>query len=166
MFACVPFRTECLRAARTVRNAKIDTRSARAKLSERREPYWTVVARGCAVGYRRGAKGGTWVARWRDPAGKHHYRALGAADDALDANDDSVLSYGQTQARARRWFAQMGAARLAVSPDSPCTRGRSGAGLPGLARPAPAPADCPRVTLRRRGPHPAGLRRAITYLTQ
>ncbi len=109
--------------ARTVRNAKIDTRSARARLSERREPYWTVVARGCAVGYRRGAKGGTWVARWRDPAGKHHYRALGAADDALDANDDSVLSYGQTQARARRWFAEMGAARPGASPDAPCTVG-------------------------------------------
>ena len=45
--------------ARTVRNPKIDTRSARARLPGRREPYWTVLSQGCALGYRRGAKGGT-----------------------------------------------------------------------------------------------------------
>ena len=27
--------------ARTLRNGKLDTRTARAKLAERREPYWT-----------------------------------------------------------------------------------------------------------------------------
>jgi hypothetical protein len=48
--------------ARTVRNPKIDTRSARTKLPVRGEPYWTVISEGCALGYRRGAKGGTWVA--------------------------------------------------------------------------------------------------------
>jgi hypothetical protein len=47
--------------ARTVRNAKIDTRSARARLPGRREPYRTVISMGCALGYRRGAKGGTWI---------------------------------------------------------------------------------------------------------
>ena len=59
--------------ARAVRNGKIDTRSARLNLAERREPYWTVISAGCAIGYRRGAKGGTWVARLRDEAGKPHY---------------------------------------------------------------------------------------------
>ena len=29
--------------ARTIRNAKLDTRSARAKLPARREPYWTAI---------------------------------------------------------------------------------------------------------------------------
>src|SRR5262249_29087915 len=37
--------------ARTVRNPKIDTRSARARLPARREPYWTVISAGCALGY-------------------------------------------------------------------------------------------------------------------
>ena len=55
--------------ARTVRNPKIDTRSARAKLAERREPYWTVISAGNALGYRRGAKGGTWIAKFRDADG-------------------------------------------------------------------------------------------------
>jgi integrase len=90
--------------ARTVRNPKIDTRSARAKLSLRAEPYWTVISEGCALGYRRGAKGGTWVARFRDETGKQHYGALGAADDARDPDGLSVFSFPQAQGKARDWF--------------------------------------------------------------
>lgn len=92
--------------ARTVRNAKIDTRSARVKLSERREPYWTPISAGCAIGYRRGAKGGTWVARLRGEDGKQHYEALGAADDARDADGLTVYSFPQAQDRARAFFAK------------------------------------------------------------
>ncbi len=90
--------------ARTVRNPKIDTRSARVKLAERREPYWTVISAGNALGYRRGAKGGTWIAKFRDPDGKRHLEALGAADDARDADGLSVFSFGQAQEQARAWF--------------------------------------------------------------
>jgi integrase len=90
--------------ARTVRNPKIDTRSARARLSERREPYWTVISEGCALGYRHGAKGGTWIARFRDENGRQHYEALGAADDARDADGLTVFSFAQAQARAGDWF--------------------------------------------------------------
>jgi integrase len=90
--------------ARTVRNPKIDTRSARAKLPERREPYWTVISAGNALGYRRGAKGGTWIAKFRDDDGKRHLESLGAADDARDADGLSVFSFSQAQERARAWF--------------------------------------------------------------
>ena len=90
--------------ARTVRNAKIDTRSARVKLTERREPYWTPISAGCAIGYRRGAKGGTWVARFRGEDGKQHYEALGAADDARDADGLTVYSFPQAQETAREFF--------------------------------------------------------------
>ncbi|MGC2094835.1 MAG: site-specific integrase, partial [Methylocella sp.] len=72
--------------ARTVKNTKIDSRSARSKLPWRREPYWTVISAGCAIGYRKGAKGGTWIARLRGDDGCQHYDALGAADDARDAD--------------------------------------------------------------------------------
>ena len=92
--------------ARTVRNSKIDTRSARAKLAARREPYWVVISKGCAVGYRKGAKGGTWIARFRDTPGKQHYEALGATDDARDPDGRSVYSFAQAQERARDWFRQ------------------------------------------------------------
>jgi integrase len=90
--------------ARSVRNPKIDTRSARAKLSERREPYWTVLSAGCALGYRRGAKGGTWIGKFRDADGKRHLEALGAADDSRDPDGLSVYSFAQAQERARGWF--------------------------------------------------------------
>ena len=39
--------------ARTVRNPKLNTRSARTKLKARREPYWTPIAPGCTLGYRK-----------------------------------------------------------------------------------------------------------------
>jgi integrase len=90
--------------ARTVRNPKIDTRSARAKLPARREPYWTVLSAGCALGYRKGAKGGTWIARFRGDDGRQHYESLGAADDARDPDGLSVFGFAQAQERARSWF--------------------------------------------------------------
>ena len=90
--------------ARTLRNPKIDTRSARSRLPARREPYWTVLSAGCALGYRRGAKGGTWVARFRGDGGRQHYGPLGAADDARDPDGLSVFSFAQAQREARVWF--------------------------------------------------------------
>jgi integrase len=90
--------------ARTVRNPKIDTRTARSRLPERREPYWTVLSTGCALGYRHGAKGGTWIGRFRDDENHQHYSPLGAADDARDADGITVFSFAQAQERARAWF--------------------------------------------------------------
>ena len=90
--------------ARRINNPKIDTRSARARLPARREPYWTVIALGCALGYRRGHSFGNWIARFRDEAGKQHYAALGAADDARDADNLTVFSFGQAQLLARGFF--------------------------------------------------------------
>ena len=84
--------------ARTVRNPKIDTRSARSRLAVRREPYWTVISEGCALGYRRGAKGGTWIAKFRDESGKRFLEALGAADDARDA--DGLRTPNKTAGRS------------------------------------------------------------------
>jgi integrase len=90
--------------ARTVRNAKTDSRTARARLAQRAEPYWTVISEGCALGYRRGVKGGTWIARFRDDNGKQHYEALGSADDACDPDDIRIFSFAQAQVRARAYF--------------------------------------------------------------
>lgn len=91
--------------ARTIRNQKLDTRSARLKVPERREPYWQPISKGCAIGYRRGSKGGGWIARMRGDDGKQHYEALGAADDARDADGLTCFSFAQAQERARAWFA-------------------------------------------------------------
>jgi len=63
-----------------------------------------VISAGNALGYRRGAKGGTWIAKFRDEEGRRHLESLGAADDARDADGLSVFSFAQAQERARFWF--------------------------------------------------------------
>jgi integrase len=91
--------------ARTVRNHSVGTRSSRRTLPVRREPYWTVISAGCALGYRRSVSGGTWIARYRDDVGKQHYHALGPADDAMDSDGNGlVLSYAEAQRKADTWF--------------------------------------------------------------
>jgi len=63
-----------------------------------------VLSAGCALGYRPGAKGSTWIAKFRDADGKRHLEALGAADDSRDPDGLSVYSFAQAQERARGWF--------------------------------------------------------------
>jgi integrase len=92
--------------ARTVRNAKLDTRSARAKLSLNKSGYWVPIARGFALGYRKGSKGGTWLARLIDKEGRRE-TALGPADDALEPDGGRILDYAQAQASAREWLASL-----------------------------------------------------------
>jgi hypothetical protein len=92
--------------ARQVRNSKLDSRTARARLPSRREPFWTVISAGCALGYRQGAKGGTWIGKYRDDQGRRHYQAFGAADDFRDADGLSVFSFAQAQEQARTFFAR------------------------------------------------------------
>jgi integrase len=92
--------------ARTVRNAKLDTRSARAKLPAKKSGYWVPIARGFALGYRKGSKGGVWLARLIDSKGRRE-GALGPTDDALDADGERILDYAQAQAKARDWLARL-----------------------------------------------------------
>ena len=68
---------------RIKQGGNIGTASARAKFRARREPYWVPIVRGCALGYRKGKTGGTWIARMRGDEGRQTYAALGIADDAL-----------------------------------------------------------------------------------
>jgi integrase len=93
--------------ARTVKDAKLDTRSARLRLAARREPWWRSLSDGLAVGYRKGAKGGTWIARHYTPEAGRRFNALGTADDVADADGVHVLTFGQAQEAARAWFAAL-----------------------------------------------------------
>ena len=49
-------------------------------------------------------RGGTWIGRFRDEAGRQHYEALGAADDARDPDGLSVFSFAQAQGKSRAFF--------------------------------------------------------------
>lgn len=84
---------------RTKQGGNLGSATGRAKLKQRREPYWIVIARGSALGYRKGAKGGTWIARVRREDGQQAYQALGSADDL---NDGHGMDYEAALAAARK----------------------------------------------------------------
>lgn len=92
---------------RTKAGGTLGTASGRARLKTRREPYWVNIVRGCALGYRKGSTGGTWIARLRSDDGKRKYVALGSADDL---NDGNGLAYEAALAEARKHFSVPAAA--------------------------------------------------------
>jgi integrase len=93
--------------ARTVRNAKLDSRAARAKLPvDSKSVHWVSMDRGRSVGYRKGHKGATWVAKFVTPDLRKEI-TLGSADDVLDADGVSIFNYSQAQAAARSWFEEL-----------------------------------------------------------
>jgi integrase len=93
--------------ARTLQDAKLDTRAARLRLKKRREPYWRSISEGLAVGYRKGTKGGTWIARHYSAEHGRRFHAIGTADDIADADGAHVLSFAQAQEAGRKWFARL-----------------------------------------------------------
>ena len=73
---------------------KIDTPTSRGRLEPRREPYWHVLGRGQAIGYRaiekpstkpKKSARGTWITRYRNEDGGHLYESLGELSDYEDA---------------------------------------------------------------------------------
>src|SRR6218665_688163 len=94
--------------SRTVRDAKIETRTARLKLEPSREPYWRALGQGYAIGYYKGERDSSWIARCR-PEGKdsgYFKEKLGRPDDLQDADGITVLNFAQAQERARKWFSE------------------------------------------------------------
>jgi integrase len=79
---------------------RIDQKGARDKLAIRREPYWTKLAGGRYLGFRKTDKEpetcGTWIARVRDDTGKQHYHSLGQLTAAFD--------YDEAKRAAEAWF--------------------------------------------------------------
>ncbi|MCH8036155.1 MAG: site-specific integrase, partial [Proteobacteria bacterium] len=100
---------------------RLDTRSARLKLAPRREPYWRSISQGLAIGYRRGKKGGTWVAKHYTSDTGRRFNSLGTADDVADADGANVFDFAQAQERARAWFAQVAREDVGEKPAGPCT---------------------------------------------
>ena len=86
---------------RTVRDAKLESRTARRALKMSGKPYYRAIDEGLHLGYRKNATGGKWVARWYDGDGKYATGTIGAADDNIDADGAEHLSFAQAQAAAR-----------------------------------------------------------------
>lgn len=108
--------------ARTVKDASLETRAARGRLGERTEPYWRAIDQGSHLGYYKGARGGSWIARFYH-GGKYHKSSLGTADDRQDADGVAILNFREAQAKARAWFSSQArlAAGLEPSPSGPYT---------------------------------------------
>ena len=88
--------------ARTVRDASLETRTARARLKPRGNPYYRTLDPGLHLGYRKGKSGGRWVLRRYVGEGTYVVETLnGVADDTADADGVAVLSFAQAQAIAR-----------------------------------------------------------------
>jgi integrase len=92
---------------RTKRDVGLDTPSKRAKLKANPAPYWSWIAEGCSLGYRKKNRGGTWIARLYEPAAAPAIRQakLGPSDDDQPADGAIILSYAQAVEKARKWFA-------------------------------------------------------------
>lgn len=86
--------------ARASRNSKLETRASRNKL-EIGKRHWQPIGKGLALGYRKGADGGTWYKRTALPGNKYSVESIGVADDTRDADGIVVFDYFKAQARAR-----------------------------------------------------------------
>jgi integrase len=90
--------------ARTVRDAKLETRAARLRLRIRPEPYWRMLEKGLALGYRRRANGGTWLARRWSARGSYVEHKIATTDDLQDADGVAVFDFAHAQRAARDWW--------------------------------------------------------------
>lgn len=102
-----------------VREVRLQERTARGRLAIRHHPYWKTISEGAHIGYYRGARGGKWVARAREAGSDEPYAtcSLGTADDLVEANGDTVLSYKQALDKANQWINQQANGGRALDPN-------------------------------------------------
>lgn len=93
--------------AKIVRDANLETRTARARLKPSGKPYYRSIDEGLHLGYRKGLTSGKWLMRRYTGAGKYEMEPLGTADDTIDADGSAILSFGQAQAIARGKFVEV-----------------------------------------------------------
>ena len=78
--------------------SRLETRSARAGL---KGLTFKNIGPGLAVGYRKGARGGKWVARVYSGDRSYRLEVIGWADDAVEADGVQVLTFWQAVAKAQ-----------------------------------------------------------------
>jgi integrase len=90
---------------RIVREARLQERSARARLAPRHHPYWRAISQGRHLGYYKGILSCGWVARCFDPnERKYLTKALGAADDQFASDGAAILDWKEALDQALEWF--------------------------------------------------------------
>ncbi len=93
--------------ARSAKNKKIETRTNRLALPVRDDPYYTKIGDSLSLGYRRKKKGnGTWQARIGTYPEYRKFK-LAEADDFIDANENTILTFYQAQEKARAFAVEV-----------------------------------------------------------
>ncbi len=92
--------------ARTVRDANLETRTARARLKPASKPYYRSIDPRLHLGYRKGHAGGKWVMRWYVGDGDYRVETIATADDSADADGVAALDFRQAQALVRERFVE------------------------------------------------------------
>src|SRR5262245_8755063 len=93
--------------ARRVRDATLESRSARAKLRPSGKPYFKAIGEGLHLGYRKGQTEGKWVLRRYVGHQDYKVETIAIADDIEDADGNRVLNFWQAQERARERAGQI-----------------------------------------------------------
>jgi len=111
--------------ARKVRNASLDSRSARDKLAARGKPYYCTIEPGLHLGYRKlkGVAGrprvsGKWVLRHYGGKQAYTVETIATADDFSDADGVAILDFWQATTAARE---SMVARAHSAAGKGPCT---------------------------------------------
>lgn len=86
---------------------KIHIRTQRKALPPNNKPYYRTVNKGLAVGYYKGVRGGTWVARYFSTETKMRKTSLGLADDEATVDGARILSFDQAQKAAQDWVQRL-----------------------------------------------------------
>ena len=106
---------------RAVKDAKLDSRTARAKLAPRGKPYWRALDHELHLGYRKSAQFGRWVARRYVGQQQYLTATIGTADDNIGADGVAVLDWRQAQDKAREWRATAERAAAGIEAAAPLT---------------------------------------------
>ncbi len=86
-----------------VRDARLESPTARARLKRGRQPHWQALIEGRAhLGYQcwKGQPAGRWLLRRYIGNERYRVEALGRADDNAAANNDDVLDFVQAKTKA------------------------------------------------------------------
>jgi integrase len=106
--------------ARTIRDAKLETRAARSRLEPRGKPYYKSLEPGLHLGYRKPVSGaGKWVLRHYVGGEAYAVETIATADDFSDADGVAIRDFRQAQTVARERMVQR--ARTAAGVSGPWT---------------------------------------------
>lgn len=100
---------------RKIRDGRLKSRTARAKLRKSGITFKSV-GPGLAVGYRRGKRGGKWVARLYRGDRSYTVEVIGSADDTVEPDGVRVLSWWQAVDNAQDLHKQRGQAESPLGP--------------------------------------------------